>query len=108
MTATTPWIELSIPTRRPARPRPKGLGFVLVAILISGLGLSALRVHVTELRYQRAEALELEKRLQDEERALTVELQGLKDPMRLQALAKARGFTTPVRLMELPVRTAAR
>jgi hypothetical protein len=108
MTATTPWIELSTPERRRARRRPQGLAALLAGVLLAGLALSALRVQVTELRYQRAAALEEEQRLLDEQRQLTVEAQGRKDPMRLQELARAQGFVAPERVIELPVRTAAR
>ncbi len=108
MTATSPWIELSFPERPRARRRPQGLGALLLGVLIAGLALSALRVHVTELRYRRAEALEEERRLTEEERRLSVAVQGLKDPRRLAELAKSQGFARPGRVVDLPIRTAAR
>ena len=108
MTATSPWIELPIPERRRLRGRPRGVGALLLGLLLAALALSALRVHVTELRYRRAEALQQEQRLMDEQRLLTVEVQSHKDPMRLQQFAKAQGFVPPERVIELPLQTAAR
>ena len=106
--ATSPWIELSVPERRRVPRRPRGIAPLLAGVLLAGLALSALRVHVTELRYRRAEALQEEQRLLDEQRQLTVEVQGFKDPMRLQELARAQGFVTPERVIDRPIRTAAR
>ena len=57
MTAISPWIELSIPDRSRTPRRPRGLGALLAGILLAALALSALRVHVTDLCYRRAEAL---------------------------------------------------
>ncbi len=108
MTATSPWIELSIPERRPVRRIPHGTGALTIGVLLAALLLSALRIHVTELRYQRADALEEERRLGDEHRGLTAEVQGQRTPIQLQALARAQGFVTPERVIELPGRTAAR
>lgn len=108
MTATSPWIELSIPERPRARRRPEGLGALLLGVVLAALALSALRVHVTELRYQRADALATEQRLTEQERQLSVAVQGLKDPRRLSEVAKASGFVRPERVLDLPVQTAAR
>ncbi|MCC6642715.1 MAG: hypothetical protein IT386_16265 [Deltaproteobacteria bacterium] len=108
MTATSPWIELSIPERRRTRRRPDGLGALFLGVLLAALALSALRVHVTQLRYERAAALTEEQHLADEERRLAAAVQSMKDPRRLAELAKAQGFVRPERLLDLPVRTAAR
>lgn len=109
MTATSPWIELSAPpARRPRLPRPEGIGSLIFGVLLAALALSALRVQVTDLRYRHAEAMQLEQQLLDEQRRLSVEVQSLKDPMRLQELAKAQGFVTPERIVRLPIRVAAR
>jgi cell division protein FtsL len=107
MTATSPWIELSLPAKRRVPRRLIGFGPLLLGILLAGLALSALRVHVTELRYRRAEALQQEERLQDEQRRLTVEVQGHKDPMRLKRQALAQGFVSPERVIELGTGTRA-
>lgn len=109
MTATSPWIELSVPTRRRAPlPRTAGVGSLIFGVLLAALALSALRVQVTDLRYRHAEAMQLEQQLLDEQRRLAVEVQSLKDPMRLQELARTLGFETPERIVELPIRMAAR
>lgn len=108
MTATSPWIELTLPDRRPARRIPNGLGALALGVLLAALLLSALRIQVTELRYQRADALEEEQRLADDHRRLTAELQEQRTPIRLQEIARAQGFVTPERVIELPIRTAAR
>jgi hypothetical protein len=105
MTATSPWIELSLPARRRVPRRLIGFGPLLLGILLAGLALSALRVHVTELRYRRAEALQLEERLQDEQGSLSVEVQSYKDPMRLKRQALAQGFVSPERVIDLGVGT---
>lgn len=103
MSATSPWIELPSPPRRgdALRRYADGLGSLLVGILVGALALSALRVHVTDLRYRRAEALQQEQQLEDEQRRLAVEVQAAKDPMRLQELARAQGFVTPERVITL-------
>jgi predicted nucleic acid-binding protein len=108
MTAISPWIELSLSERRRPRKRRQELAALLAGVLLAGLALSALRVHVTELRYRRAEALQEEQRLLDQQRQLTVDVQGRRDPMRLQELARAQGFVSPERVIDLPVRTASR
>ena len=109
MTATSPWIELSAPPRRGFRLRmPEGVGSFIFGVLLAALALSSLRVQVTDLRYRHADAMKLEHQLVDEKRRLEVEVQGLKDPMRLQELARAQGFVTPERIVRLPLRMASR
>ncbi|CAG0982659.1 hypothetical protein MYXO_01946 [Myxococcaceae bacterium] len=109
MTATSPWIELSVPERRSLRLRlPAGIGSVLFGVLLAALALSALRVRATDLRYRHADAMKLEQQLLDEKRRLEVEVQSLKDPMRLQQIAREQGFATPERIVRLPLRLASR
>lgn len=108
MSAVHPSIDWNATPRRRVLRRPPGLGSLLLGVVLAGLFLSALRVHVTQLRYARAEALEEERHLLDEAHRLEVEVQGLRHPIRLQGLARSLGFATPERVIELPVREPLR
>jgi len=101
MTATHPWIELPSPPVRSVRRRPLGLSSLLLGVVLAGLALSTLRVHVTRLRYERAEALQEERALLDEQHRLRVEVQALRQPTRLRTLAHSQGFGTPTRVIDL-------
>ena len=75
-------------------------------LLAAALGLSTLRTQIIDLRYRLAEAVHEERLLLERQRQLTVEVQRLRDPMRLRALARERGFIRPERVIHLDRRGA--
>lgn len=77
------------------------LGGVLVGGVLAALLLSAVRTEIFHLRYQLSDAQSREHRLDETRRALTVEMRGLRDPMRLRRLAAERGFVRPEQVIEL-------
>ena len=64
--------------------------------------LVALRSDVTRVRYQLSQASAELQRLDEESRALTLQLGELKNPRRLAEIARTRGFGSPERIVELP------
>lgn len=81
---------------------------LLLAALVAGLSLAALRVDILRLRYALADALEQEQDLLERRSVATARLEGLRDPARLASLAKKRGLSRPSRVIELlPTRLAA-
>lgn len=91
-------------------PRPRrSPGIWLIAALIAGLGLAALRIDIFRLRYALAEAVETERALLEEQSVWTARRAELADPARLAKLAEERGFVRPGQVIELdPLRVAAR
>lgn len=87
---------------RRARPRaPRSPGLWLIAALIAGLGLAALRIDNLRLRYALAEAVATEQSLLEEQSVWTARKASLADPTRLAELAKERGFVRPTEVIEL-------
>jgi len=83
-------------------------GIWLIAALVAGLGLAALRIDIFRLRYALAEAVETEQVLLEEQSVWTARRAALSDPTRLAKLAEERGFVRPTQVIELdPVRIAA-
>ena len=88
--------------------RQRFSGILLIAALVAGLALAALRIDVLRLRYALAEAVETEQTLLEEQSVWTARSATLADPTRLSELAEERGFERPARVIELhPVRMAA-
>ncbi len=74
---------------------------LLVGGLAAALLLVALRNSILALRYDLDVALARELELLKHERAATVQLRELRDPNRLQALARERGFVRPETVIDL-------
>lgn len=91
---------------RPRRARAPGIW--LIAALIAGLGLAALRIDIFRLRYALADAVATEQALLEEQSVWTARRAALADPARLAKLAAQRGFVRPTQVIELePQRVAA-
>ena len=93
----------AVPRRAPTR----FVGVLLAASLLAGLPLAGLRVQLTTLQYRLGEALRAEHGLDEERRALRVELQRLRNPKRLAEIAAREGFVRPSHVIELPALPAA-
>lgn len=91
--------DYSRPRRLPSRRW--GLG-VAVGLLLTAIGLAHLRVESLQLRYRRAAAQRAEVALREEEQRLSLELQRLRDPVRLEAEAQRLGFVRPDRILRVP------
>jgi hypothetical protein len=78
-------------------------GGLLLAGLLAGLSLAALRMDLFRIRYQLADLGRVEKTLREEKNRLTVEMRQLRDPARLAARAEELGFTRPERVIDLPL-----
>ena len=76
--------------------------WLALAWVASNLTLVALRSDLTRVRYDLSHASALLGQLDEESRALTLELRKLYDPRRLREIALARGFGPPERIVELP------
>jgi cell division protein FtsL len=71
-------------------------------VLAISLSLAALRIDILRLRYAMAEAVSVEKSLVDEHSALLARVASLRDPARLERLARERKMERPERVIELP------
>jgi hypothetical protein len=88
-----------------AERRPK-LGLrLMLPLLATALGIalafSALRVDLIRMRYALADALAHEQLLVEEQRALTVTMRQLRDPIGLAARARELGFGRPERVIDI-------
>jgi len=97
------WIGRDLARLRPggAGLRGRPLAAAVVAALVCALALVALRIDILRARYALAEAIREEKTLQEEERQHLARVETLRDPARLAALARERGFERPARVLAL-------
>jgi hypothetical protein len=87
---------------------PRPLAALLIGALVAGMGLAALRIDILRLRYALARAVETEKTLLEDQRVWTARKESLRDPSRLAALARERGFERPRNVIDLrPLRLAS-
>jgi hypothetical protein len=86
----------------PRRAPVRFVGVLLAGSLLAALPLAGLRVQLTTLQYQLGEALRTERSLDEERRALRVELQRLRNPKRLTEIAAREGFVRPSHVIALP------
>ncbi len=94
-------------TRRRRTESRGGFWFPLLAgAFAAALLLVALRNSILALRYDLDDALARELELMKQQRAATVQLRELRDPNRLQQLAKERGFERPEKVIDLSTETA--
>jgi hypothetical protein len=84
------------------RPGPRKLIPVAIALLLAGFGLAALRTEVLRLRYELAEGVERESKLQIERKDLTVEMRALRHPVALGERALEMGFVRADRIVDVP------
>jgi cell division protein FtsL len=71
------------------------------AIVLSSLGIVAFRTEILRARYELGDLVAQETRLSEERAALRVAVRRLRDPERLERLARERGFGPPERVLEL-------
>ena len=97
------WVGRDLaPLHRADERRRRLLPVLLVGGLIATLGLTALRIDLIRQRYALAAAMGQEKRLLEEQRTLTAQVRSLRDPARLNVLAREMGFVRPAREIQLP------
>jgi hypothetical protein len=97
------WVGRDLaPLHRADERRRRFLPVLLIGGLIATLGLTALRIDLIRQRYALAAAMGEEKRLLEEQRALTAQVRSLRDPARLTALAQDMGFVRPASEIHLP------
>jgi cell division protein FtsL len=75
-----------------------------VAIVLTCLGIVAFRTEILRARYELGDLVAEEARLRDERAALRVAVRRLRDPERLERLARERGFGPPERVLDLRAR----
>jgi cell division protein FtsL len=83
-------------SRKP--PRPHNVGMVLLSFVLVGVALAHvwLRLQVVQMGYELSTTSKLQNQLEQEQRALRVELATLMSPDRLEAMARKRlGLTPP-------------
>ena len=83
------------------RQRLRKLLPLLAFSLVVALGVSALRIDLIRIRYAMASIVSSEQALLEEQRSLILRRRQLRDPIELAALARARGFRPPTRVVEL-------
>jgi len=74
---------------------------LVAAAVLAGLAVVAIRNEQIRLRYALTAAMQQERDLVQERRALTARVLALRDPDRLARLARERGFVRPARVREL-------
>jgi len=89
--------------RTRGRAWPAALPVLLAGVLLAALALAALRVDLIRVRYGLGQAMQAEKELLEQERALRAQVGSLRDPIRLARLAPRHGLARPARVLELPV-----
>jgi len=89
------------PLHRAEERRRRLLPVLLVGGLVATLGLTALRIDLIRQRYALAAAMREEKQLLEHRRMLTARVRGLRDPARLAAVARERGFVRPSSVLSL-------
>ena len=88
----------------PHAPRRGSRSVVLIVVsaaLLAGLGVVAIRNGQLRMRYELTEAMQQERDLLQQRRALTASVLALHDPDRLARLARERGFVRPTHVHEL-------
>jgi cell division protein FtsL len=89
--------ELQLPPRTLRRLATVGG----LAIVLSSLGIVAFRTEILRARYELGDLVAEETRLREERAALRVAVRRLRNPERLERLARERGFGPPERVLEL-------
>lgn len=74
-----------------------------LAIVLSSLGIVAFRTEILRARYELGDLVAEEALLRKERAALRVAVRRLRDPERLERLARERGFGPPERVLDLAV-----
>jgi hypothetical protein len=87
--------------RGTSRIWPGSFPALLAGVLLAALALAALRVDLIRLRYGLGEAMQEEKQLLEQDRALRAEVGSLRDPNRLASLAPRYGLIRPARVLDL-------
>ena len=85
---------------------PRAAPALLAVILVTALGIAALRVDLIRVRYGLADALRAEKALLEERREALAQSRALRAPSRLAAAATERWLVRPDRIIALPERPA--
>lgn len=91
--------DLRLPPRA-LRPLAGVGGLVIV---LASLGIVAFRTEILRARYELGDLVAEEARLREERAALRVAVRRLRDPERLERLARKSGFGPPERVVELPL-----
>ncbi len=89
-------------SRKPSAARRRGVAPLVAGALLAALALAAVRIEVIRLRYDLANAVTQEKALLEQQRVLTFEVRGLRNPVRLTKLAERMGLAQPARVVEIP------
>lgn len=100
-TARHSWIGFDFSSVDDPR-RARTLLPLLVLVLITALGIAALRIDLIRVRYAMATATEAETSLIEEQRALIARKRQLHDPVALSIAARERGFKAPAQTFSLP------
>ena len=72
-----------------------------LAVVLSSLGIVAFRTEILRARYELGDLVAQEAHLRKEQATLRVAVRRLRDPERLERLARQRGFGPPVRVLDL-------
>lgn len=81
--------------------RASALVPLLILVLVTALGIAALRIDLIRTRYAVAQATQTENTLIEEQRALIARKRQLRDPVSLAIKARERGFRPPTRVYSL-------
>ncbi len=87
--------------RLPPASRRRVAAFGGLAVVLTSLGVVAFRTEILRARYELGDLMREEARLREERAALRVAVRRLRDPARLERLAREAGFGPPERLIEL-------
>jgi hypothetical protein len=87
--------------RATGRTWPGSFLALLAGVLLAALALAALRVDLIRVRYGLGQAMQEEKQLLEQDRALRAKVGSLRDPNRLASLAPRYLLARPVRVLDL-------
>jgi hypothetical protein len=87
-------------------PWTRRLPALLAGVVLAALVIVSLRVDLIRVRYGLGAAMEQEKELLEQERALRARVGALRDPIQLAKRAPRYGLARPTRVLDLPVGSA--
>ena len=87
--------------RSTGRTWPGYFPALLAGVLLAALALAALRVDLIRVRYGLGQAMQEEKQLLEQERAVRAKVGSLRDPNRLASQAPRYGLVRPARVLDL-------
>ncbi len=86
---------------QPQRRKQRQLPAIFTGLVLAALALASLRIDIMRMGYDLADSIAVEKTLLEERRTLTAGVRALRNPRRLNEIARRRGLSRPERVIDL-------